>query len=195
MKKYQEFRKIKEKEKKFVEKTLSKISIEALTALNKLGRQLYISVENENFVYQYPKIYLVSIQLTELIELKDQKVKENIVSAGLYFGFIKNDQFYLSLEGAEFLFNQKAFSEKNILRVSDEGEKSILYGNNILKKMVEKVPPSLKKTDFLLDFNCSNELIGIALSYLDYEVFQNADPESIIALNLIDKGYYLRKKQ
>ena len=101
----------------------------------------------------------------------------------------------LSLEGAEFLLNLNFFSERYQLIVNNDGEKAILYGNKILKKMIIKISNKLKKNDFLLVFNQSNELICIARSQVDFEDIQNIKTNEIIAFNLIDKGYYLRKKQ
>ncbi|MFX1277737.1 MAG: PUA domain-containing protein [Promethearchaeota archaeon] len=79
--------------------------------------------------------------------------------------------------------------------VNDKGEKAILYGNIILKKMITNIHVNLKKKDFLLVFNQLNELIAIAQSQVDFEDIQNLEPNKSIAINLVDKGYYLRKKQ
>ena len=61
---------------------------------------------------------------------------------GVYFGFIKKNQFLLSLEGAEFLNKLNMFQ---YLFVNDDGEKSVLYGNHIMKKFFNKRPKFLKR--------------------------------------------------
>ena len=118
-----------------------------------------------------------------------------IISAGIYFGFIKKNKFRLSLEGAEFLLNLHFFSERHLATVNNDGEKAILYGNQILRKMIVKISNKVKKNDFILVFNQSNELICIARSQVNFEDIRNLKNNDIIAFNLIDKGYYLRKKQ
>ena len=99
------------------------------------------------------------------------------------------------MEGAEFLLNLNFFSEKHLVTVNNDGEKAILYRNQIQKKMIIKRSNEVKKNDFLLVFNQSNELICISQSQVNFEDIQNLKLNDIIAFNLIDKGYYLRKKQ
>ena len=116
-------------------------------------------------------------------------------SVGIFFGFIKKSIFFLSLEGAEFLYENKIFSESQQLILNKKGEKSFLYGNNISKKMVDKIPKNLKNRDFLLVLNDVNEILGIGRSQCDHQIIQTLNSEDTIAINLSDKGYYLRKNQ
>lgn len=190
-----EFQKINENEKKIIEGSISKISPKISMFLKKLQQHFYISFKNLDSKKDYPTIHLVPSNLTEIMNTVTPMLNANIISAGLYFGFIKNNQFFLSLEGAEYLFKEGVFLENNLMQVNEDGEKSILYGNNVLKTMIAKISPSVKKNDFLLVFNQKSELIAIARSQLDYFSIENLNPKAIVALNLIDKGYYLRKKQ
>jgi ribosome biogenesis protein Nip4 len=61
--------------------------------------------------------------------------------------------------------------------------------------MVIQISTKLNKNDFLLIFNQNNELIAIAISKVDYNLYQRLNPNDLVALNLVDKGYYLRVKQ
>ncbi len=193
MKNQRNFRFINETEKKIIRDSLSKISAKVLLILNKEKFQTCINLSKLDQVRQKLSIFLIPKNLIKII--REIKYEININSAGLYFGHIKRGGFFLSLEGAEFLHDMGAFREKNLMRVTVKGEKSILYGNKILKKMIHKVSPNLKKKDFLLIFNSSGELISIGLSQVDYFTFQNLKIDELIALNLVDKGYYLRKNQ
>ena len=65
----------------------------------------------------------------------------------------------------------------------------------IIKDFISKIPENLKKNKFLLIFNTSNELLSIAQSQIDKEQYLNLKSYELVALNLIDKGYYLRIKQ
>ena len=154
---------------------------------------LYISLKKGNSKSIYPSIYLISNYLQEQINLNE--LNDKIYSLSLYFGFIKRSGFYISLEGTEFLYKRGIFSDNKFVYVTKKGEKSILYGNDILKDMVIKTPSNLQKGDFLIIFNEMNEILGIAQSKVERESLKQFKPKNVIAINLSDKGYYLRKKQ
>jgi ribosome biogenesis protein Nip4 len=101
----------------------------------------------------------------------------------------------LSLEGAEFMYKQNLFPKNYQLVANAEGEKAILFGNPILKRNIISLPPTLKKNELLIIFNQSNEMISLALSQVDCSISQELKPNDMIAINLVDRGYYLRKKQ
>ncbi|MFX1303746.1 MAG: NIP7 N-terminal domain-related protein [Promethearchaeota archaeon] len=186
------FRQINEIEKEIMITSLSKISSEFSQIIENYRTFLYISIERAVSKNKFPNIFLISKDQVRLLHsLNNNK----IISAGLYFGFIKKGNFYLSLEGAEFLYKQDIFSDFKRLYINEKGEKSILYGNNILKKMVIKPPSNLQKQDFLLVFNEIDEIIAIAQSKVENIKFKQLKSNEIIAVNLSDKGLYLRKKQ
>ncbi|MFX1418021.1 MAG: PUA domain-containing protein [Promethearchaeota archaeon] len=187
------FRQINEIEKKIIFQSFSNISPNLVEFIRKSKNFLYISLKDLNSRKVYPKIYLVSNHLLKKINLIDLNSK--ISSIGLYFGFIKKGKFYLSLEGAEFLYREGIFSGFKYIQVNDGGEKSVLYGNNILKSMVNELSSNLRKGDFLLIFNNTNEILAIAQSKVDCSIIDTLKLNSIIAVNLSDKGVYLRENQ
>lgn len=184
------FRRINQTEQEMISSSVGKISHIALSGLAKSNRELYIAESSSNERYFYPRIFLVPDNLLELVN----RSESIIYSAGLYFGFIKKGKFLISLEGALFLHEQDCFSKEQQIQVNEKGEKSVLYGNKILKSMISSIPPNLKKNTFILVFNGLNELIAIGQTQVDGETIQNLDSDGIIALNLVDKGYYLRKQ-
>lgn len=187
------FRIINNKEKKIIEDSLRKYSSKLISTLKEFDYQFYILLNDLSSNSKFPLIFFVPTSLTDSLNIIDPYIK--IISSGIYFGFIKKNNFYLSIEGAEFLHTKNCFSKRHYIKVNNEGEKSILYGNNIKKEFITEIFEELCKRDFLLVLNQSNELISIAQSLVDYETFQNLNLKSFIALNLADKGYYLRKKQ
>jgi ribosome biogenesis protein Nip4 len=187
------FRLINEIEKKIINDSISKISPEIIPVLEYNKLSLFISFNPISLGDQLPHIYLIPNDLTKTVVNVEQETE--VCSAGVYFGFIKIDQFYLSLEGTEFLYSLNIFPKNTRLISNDEGEKAILYGNNILKKYITKIPQTLKKNELVLILNNSKELISLALCQVNYSKSQALNPNNIIAQNLIDKGYYLRKKQ
>ncbi|NVM38697.1 MAG: hypothetical protein HWN81_24125 [Candidatus Lokiarchaeota archaeon] len=186
------FRQINEIEKEIIISSLSNTSPKSLRIFEDLKTNLYISIGGLISINKYPEIYLVSKNQYNLL---NSLITNKIISAGLYFGFIKKGNFFLSLEGLEFLFKSNLFSDLKRINVDDKVEKSILYGNNILKNMILKSPVNIKQKDILVILNKFDEVIAIAQSKQDHQNIQQLKPNEIIAINLNDKGYYLRKNQ
>jgi len=172
---------------------LIKLSPNLLPFFEKTDYRLYISLNELEVESKFPSIFLISENQSILLEkvLKDVIVR----SAGVYFGFLKKGNFFLSLEGLEFLFKSNLFSDLKRINVNDKGEKSILYGNNILRNMIIKIPTNTKQKDILVVLNKFDEVIAIAQSKHDHQNIQQLKPKDIIAINLNDKGYYLRRNQ
>lgn len=187
------FRNINKVEKKIIQNSFSRISLKLISVLSNLEHLIYVSFNNITSKEKFPLIYLITNKQREIIERID--AKEKITSGGLYFGFLKKGDFFLSLEGAEFLYKQEIFKEFKRIYINEKGEKSILYGNNILKNMVFRLPDNLEENDFLLVLNKKEELIAIATSQTNSKNVQKLKSNEVIAVNLSDKGYYLRKKQ
>ncbi len=187
------FRKVNKIEYAIITNSVLKISTKILSVLKKINYKIYIALVNKTSKNNYPSIFLIPNNLTKNLVKFQQDISVN--SVGLYFGFIKKGEFYVSLEGAEFLLKSGCFSKNQELYVNRSGEKSILYGNRISKSMIEKIPTGLQKNAFLLVFNLTNELIAIAKSQVNYVTYENLNLKDPIAINLVDKGYYLRKKQ
>ncbi len=187
------FRLVNKIEKSIINNSLLKLSSEILSYFKKNDYRFYIFINDEQAKSIFPLIYLVPRENSNILEERLQN--ENIITAGIYFGFIKKGIFHLSLEGAEFLHNQQILPNSNKITINEEGEKSILYGNDILKKVITIIPPKFKKNNFLAVFNQNKEIIAIARATIDSSAFQNFKLNQKIAQNLVDKGYYLRKRQ
>jgi len=172
----------------------SQISLKFRSLLDEKLYNLYVLLKSPPLTKanQLP-IYLIKPRHKDLKQLI--QLTSYIYSIGLHFGFIKKGLFFLSLEGAEFLYRNKYIFEKNQIIVNVQGEKSILYGNNILKKMVSNFSTKLKINDLLIVLNELKEIIAIGITKVDGNNFYNLESDKLVALNLIDKGYYLRKNQ
>ncbi len=187
------FRLINKIEKSIINDSLLKLSSEVLSFFKKKDYKFYIFINDEQAESKFPLIYLVSYDKSKILE--EGLKNGNIQSAGIYFGFIKKGIFHLSLEGVEFLRDHQIFPNTNKITINDEGEKSILYGNDILKRVITKIPPDFKKNNLLAVFNQRNEIIAIVRATIDHSSFQNLKLNQKVAQNLVDKGYYLRKRQ
>ncbi len=187
------FRLINKIEKSIINNSLLEFSSEVLSYFKKNDYTFYISINDEQTKSQFPLIYLVQNENSYIVE--EKLINENVHTAGMYFGFIKKGIFHLSLEGVEFLRNQQILPNSNKITINEEGEKSILYGNDILKSVITMIPSKLKKNSLLAVFNQKNEIIAIARATIDSSSFQNLKLNQKVAQNLVDKGYYLRKRQ
>ncbi|MHA1931275.1 MAG: hypothetical protein ACW96X_01980 [Promethearchaeota archaeon] len=187
------FRQINSYEKKIILRSFSANLSNVLQILDDLQYFLYISFKQKETKNNYPVIFLLTEDQKKFLKLIN--AGSTIYFIGLYFGFIKKDNFLLSLEGAEFLYKNNRFPEFQQLFLNKKGEKSFLYGNNVSKKMIDKIPQNLKNKDFLLVLNTINEIIGISQSQYDSQSTNTLESKDTIAINLNDKGIYLRKPQ
>jgi len=187
------FRLINKIEKSIINDSFLKISVGTVSFFKKNDYKFYVSISDEQAENKFPLIYLVSYDKSKILE---ERLKfENIHSAGIYFGFIKKGVLHISLEGAEFMRNHQILPDSNKITINEKGEKSILYGNDILKSAIANIPSNLKKNSLLAVINQNNEIIAIARAEIDYSSFNNLKLNQKIARNLVDRGYYLRKKQ
>ncbi|MHA1915687.1 MAG: hypothetical protein ACW986_12215 [Promethearchaeota archaeon] len=187
------FREINNIEKEIIKNSISKISSNLLAIFASLKDFLYVSFNRKINDNEYPTIFLLNQEHISLVD--NINFKGIINEAGLYLGFIKKGNFHISLEFIEYLYRNHKVSDLKQFWVNLEGEKSILYGNNIRKDMVSKIPEGLKKNDFVLILNQLKEIIAFSRSKInDFEI-NDLRPKEVIAINLIDKGKYLRRKQ
>ena len=187
------FRKINEKEKKIIFASLKYLSPNPSPILKKIEENLFIALRKITSKERVLKMFLIFDDLKKI--LTNVNSITNPCSAGIYFGFIKKGRFLISLEGAEYLYKHEKSIEFHQLKLNQAGEKSILYGNHISKNMILQIISQFNVNDLLLLFNSNKEFIAIAQARVDSESIQNLRPKEIIALNIIDKGYYLRKEQ
>ena len=187
------FRQINSIETSIIATTFNAVSLELSPILEDIKNLLYILINNSTTQKDYPSIYLITEEQQKLFN--ENNIINRIYAAGLYFGFLKKGIFYFSIEGVEFLCKNGIFTDFKQLHLTKGGEKAFLYGNNILKKMVRKSPANLNEKDFLLIFNDIGEIVGLGISRVNNEILSNLKPSDVYAINIKDKGQYLRRKQ
>ena len=184
------FRALKNNEFESIEAALIQISPKIVFYFQERRSLLYVSKfgnKGENL------IYLITEEVNKVLKRFQQIV--DIISAGIYLGFIVRGKFFLSLEGAEILLKEELVPEQRFIKVNKEGEKAILYGNSIEKKMILDFSSELKKNSLILIFNRLKELIALGNVVVELENFEVFNERDILIKNLVDKGYYLRRKQ
>jgi ribosome biogenesis protein Nip4 len=187
------FRPINEIEKSIINSSLQKFSVELISYIEQEKYKFYIYIRVEKKRVSYPSIFLLSHENSIILE--EKLTNESVNSAGTSFGFIKEGEFRISLEGAEFLFKNNLIQDRNILKVNKKGEKAVLYGNPIVKGFVSDLRTDLQKNTLMWVINESGELLALALLEIDISILKLINQEDFVAKNLIDKGNYLRRKQ
>ncbi|MFX1237877.1 MAG: hypothetical protein ACFE8P_09180, partial [Promethearchaeota archaeon] len=174
------FREINQVETNIINKSLLDLSPTIFQTLERIDYSMWIKLTESRSYNYFPRIYLVPNRLKLFI--KDFNQATNIMHSGIYFGRIKQGNFYLSLEGAEFMHQFECFSKNQIIKVNDMGEKAILYGNKVKKEYVEKTRSGIAVGSFILIFNKSNDLLAIGRSQVKEADFQALDDSNIIII-------------
>ncbi len=187
------FRPLNKIEAEILNTSSSNIIDDIVSTISNLGYKIYFSLSPLRTEKNSPRVYLVPHDLVAKVE--DFRKKSEIISSGIYFGFINKGKFFMSLEGMEFLYQRQLFGHLNKIIVTENGEKSILYGNPIKKGMILELQYSKMKTKIALVLNENDELLAMARLKKDHASFMVANKDEIVALNLIDKGYYIRREK
>ena len=179
-------RKINSEEIEIVKESLLDISDKIWDFINEKKYEIYILPVDKKF-------FLVPSELVNVMEKIQNEFAIN--RSGIPLGFIKKRKLYLSLEAAELFYNESLLDFRKYLVLSEQGEKSALYGNPIKKEMLLNFSPEIQKNELVFFINNEKEFLGIGLSKINYEIFKTMKFEDEVALNLVDKGSYLRKEQ
>ena len=190
-------RKINNMEKKILLNAFSDISSKVKLFFAENQSQFFMLL-NKNNKENYPEIFFVSKDLIKILD--NSNLKSKIIFLGVYFGFIKRGRLHLSIEGGDFLNNKDLIPVEKKIKVNKEGEKAILYGNNIIKSML--APSffnhinSIQEGQIFFIFNVDDEILCIGKASLNERKLNNIDEKNILLFqNLSDKGIYLRIKQ
>lgn len=193
MRDLEQFRLVNQFELNIIDSSISKLNPKLHDFLTQNFKKIYIILADLSSRVNYPSIFLVSDELQSSINHL-RHIRELLV-VGLYLGFLKKNEFYLSLEGADYFYHNSLISKHRLIVINIKGEKSILYGNDITKEMVIHFPKNIQIGDIFLIINELNELLAISIAKVDSTMLPNLKLKDVIAQNLVDKGIYLRETQ
>ncbi|MCK4279254.1 MAG: hypothetical protein KAW94_01630 [Candidatus Thorarchaeota archaeon] len=111
------------------------------------------------------------------------------LSLGIWLGDLVEGKFRLSLPVLE---RVQEFTS-NLLIVSRQGAESFTYGRSILKESVNKIDPSLLRGQKVFILNESNECLGLAALSVDAYKINRLAKDRLVAKNLVDIGWYIRR--
>jgi len=187
------FRKANENEKKIVKNSLYNISNKIWEYILEEKYEIYIKISESKQNKTSFELFLIPQQLES--EINKIKNLTPINFAGIPLGFIKNKRLFLSLETAELLFNLHKIDPRIILILNENGEKSVLYGNPIKKSMILEISSEIQANRIIFLINKNQEFLGLGLLKVNYEKYKKLKNNDNLALNLVDKGSYLRRDQ
>jgi len=187
------FRKLNKNEKKIVKDSLHNISDKIWEYFLEEQYEIYIKISESKKNKTSLELFLVPQQLEP--EINKIKNLTTINFTGIPLGFIKNKRLFLSLETAELLFNLHKIDPRIILILNENGEKSVLYGNPIKKSMILEISSEVQANRIVFLINKNQEFLGLGLIKANYEKYRKLKNNDNIALNLVDKGSYLRRDQ
>ncbi|MHA1768797.1 MAG: PUA domain-containing protein [Candidatus Thorarchaeota archaeon] len=136
-------------------------------------------------------LYIIPVEWVEKVVNQDEAISAffELRLMGIELGQMAKSRFFLSLQVLPFL---QSLTE-NILVVSSRGAEAFTYGKSILKESVVGMPRWLKRGQRVLIVNEDRECIGIAALALDAERVNRLAPDKLVAKNLADIGWYIRR--
>ena len=150
------------------------------------GKTIYITRGVER-----NELFLVSANIESFVSkyVKGIMNKEPY-SLGLFLGRIMKGKYELSMDIAEKLFTM---AKRNAIMINDQASALFLYGRDVMAKSILKTYPPLSKV--VLVVNRFEDFLGLCkLTVKPRELLSGKlKGEEIVCLNIIDKGWFLRK--
>ena len=120
---------------------------------------------------------------------KKTQGRHNPYCLGVYVGDLVNNMFLPSIEGVTLV---SPHSNRKI-RVSMKGEQTILYGRDIKRSFVKEAPYDVHKGERVVITNVLDETIALGKMSINGSELDGVDKETLVAENIVDRGWYLRE--
>ncbi len=108
---------------------------------------------------------------------------------GLWLGDMVDERFRLGLPILEHL----STLTENIIIVNRLSAESFTYGKSIIKEGVVRLNTTLKRRQRVVVIDQDGQVIGLAALSIDGERLVRLSKEKLVAKNLVDIGWYLRR--
>jgi len=150
------------------------------------GKTIYITRGVER-----NELFLVSANMESFVSKYIKGImKKEPYSLGLFLGQIVKGKYEISMDIAEKLFIE---AKRNAIMVNDHASALFLYGRDIMAKSILKVYPPLSR--IVVVVNRFEDFLGLCkLTVKPKELLsETLKGDEIVCLNVIDKGWFLRK--
>ncbi len=112
-------------------------------------------------------------------------------SAGLAIGELKK-QFLPSIAGADLFARYAERKNKYYIMVSDQAEKLVLYGRDIMGESIVEASDALGQNELVIVLNTAFEAIAVGRTrFAGKSLFQKG---RVTVSTIADAGYYLREE-
>ncbi len=108
---------------------------------------------------------------------------------GLWLGDFADDRFRPSLP----ILEKLSELTDRILVVHQKAAEAFTYGRSILREGVASLSPSLKRGQRVIVKDREGHVIGLAALSVDGQTYTKLAREKLVAKNLVDIGWYVRK--
>ena len=137
------------------------------------------------------RLYLVSSSWIEHLFVDDepQPTTFSLRFLGKEFGTFVKDRLRLGLQ----LLPELAELTENLLEVTSQAGEAFTYGRSILKEGVVRIQPDLKRGERVLIMDNSGHCLGIASLSIDAAKIDRLAREKLVAKNLADIGWFIRR--
>ena len=110
-------------------------------------------------------------------------------SMGIWLGDMSNNRFRVSIAVIERLAR---LTDRELV-VSRRGAESFTYGKSILRESVVHLTPGLKRGQRVIVKNEHGDCLGLAALSVDEARLERLGPEKLVAKNLVDIGWFIRR--
>lgn len=155
-----------------------KISVERIP-LDEFGEEMRKVFEKYSLLLQVGKRKEVFLLPKNLQKVYD-KLEKKIYMAGFYAGEIKGSDFRISVELGEKIVPH---NKDRRVWVNERGEQKFLYGRNIKRRFITR-QDDIPKNAKVLVLNEKNDYLGLGIMRRSGDI-----------KNVLDKGWYLRRKE
>jgi ribosome biogenesis protein Nip4 len=131
--------------------------------------------------------YLVPREWLDRITVESESFDPHML--GLWLGDMKRGEFKLALP---VLHHIVPLTDKRIV-VSRHAAEAFTYGRSILRESVLKIEPTLQRGQQVLVLNTDDECLGLAALSVDAGRLQLLSAHELVAKNVMDIGWYLRR--
>ncbi|MHA1755105.1 MAG: PUA domain-containing protein [Candidatus Odinarchaeia archaeon] len=163
--------------KNFICKKFSK------TTFNKIIKEFEIYAINNNNVKEF---YLVNRKYSLFSKIISNL--KNVVFLGTPFVYSSNNRFNFHPAAVEILNN---FVDSKI-KINDKAVNLFLYGRDIFKNSVIKLPSRFRKGEYCVVIDERNQPLGLGELLYSKTVFKKIKEDAVILRNIVDLGVYLR---
>ncbi len=112
-----------------------------------------------------------------------------VYSMGIPIGTMTGERFRIALQILERL---AVITESRVV-VSRKGAEAFTYGRSILKESIHEVAPNLTRGQRVIIFNRAGDCLGLASMTVDSSDVDSLGSDRLVAKNLADIGWYLRR--